>query len=409
MTPQSFPFSKNRYFPRKRMRSSDFIREQAYVEQKLAFLSRWDFGAGAALGLEVQRVDGDSLLVSPGFAVDGYGRWLIVDEPAVCRVRTLHGFDALHGEAALLWLAYHEEYADPMYVPGDQGEVREYAAAQERFSFYLTDMSPLPEAAGRSALFSDVVLFEDEDLRIRQVIPRILPGHGLVQIRLIIESFRAEPLDIGLRYDPELPGIQAAESGRPLGFDQSIRLQPGETTLTLTGKLDTTAQAVLLSLPEKGFLLEKRGLPLGAQCHFREEFPVVSGDPLAALEQRLLSQDPQELWSNAAEDIPLAGIRLLRCGDQIMLDSVFPLAQSRRAVLPCLKEQLSACGAFFPAPSPAERPAAGDMAPAAAISEPQRQMATGTVILNAGLHLQEGNILCSDEIAHELGPGAVFV
>ena len=67
MTPQSFPFSKNRYFPHKRMRSSDFIREQAYVEQKLAFLSRWDFGAGVALGLEVLRMDGDSLLVSPGF------------------------------------------------------------------------------------------------------------------------------------------------------------------------------------------------------------------------------------------------------------------------------------------------------------------------------------------------------
>ena len=56
MTPQSFPFSKNRYFPRKRMRSSDFIREQAYVERKLAFLSQWDFGAGVALGLDVQEI-----------------------------------------------------------------------------------------------------------------------------------------------------------------------------------------------------------------------------------------------------------------------------------------------------------------------------------------------------------------
>lgn len=96
MTPQSYPFSKNRYFPRKRMRSADFIREQEYVEHKLAFLSQWDFGAGVALGLDVQRMDGDSLLVSPGFAVDGYGRWLIVDEPAICRIRTLPGFDALH-------------------------------------------------------------------------------------------------------------------------------------------------------------------------------------------------------------------------------------------------------------------------------------------------------------------------
>lgn len=410
MTPQSYPFSKNRYFPRKRMRSVDFIREQAYVERKLAFLSQWDFGAGAALGLDVQRVDGDSLLVSPGFAVDGYGRWLIVDEPAICRLRTLHGFNALHGETALLWLTYHEEHTDPMFVPGDQGEVREYAAAQERFSFYLTDMRPLPVSAGSSILFSDTTLFEDDDLRIRQIIPRILPGHGSVQIRLTIESFCAEPLDIFLKYAPELPGIQAADSGLPLRFDQAIRLETGETTLTLTGRLDTTAQAVLLSLPEQGFLLEKRGLSLGAQCSFQDEFPVVTGDPLAALEQRLLALDPQELLSGAEEeDVPLAGIRLLRCGDQVILDSVFPLAKSRRAVLPCLKDRLSDCAAFFPAPPLAERHTENDAVSPAPAPESPRRMATGTVILNAGLHLQEGNILCSDEIVHELGPGTVFV
>lgn len=410
MTPQSYPFSKNRYFPRKRMRSADFIREQAYVERKLAFLSRWDLGAGAALGLEVQRIDGDSLLVSPGFAVDGYGRWLLVDEPAICRLRTLHGFDTLHGETALLWLAYHEEPIDPMFVPGDQGEVREYAAARERFSFYLTDMRPLPVSAGSSVLFSDTTLFEDGDLRIRQIIPQILPAHGMVRFHLTIESFCAEPLDIFLKYAPELPGIQAADSGHPLRFDQGIRLGTGETTLTLTGRLDTTAQAVLLSLPEQGFLLEKRGLSLGAHCGFQEEFPVVPGDPLAALERRLLAQDPWELWSGAGEeDVPLAGIRLLRCGDQVMLDRVFPLAKSRRAVLPCLKDRLSDCAAFFPAQPPDEQPVESGASLSRPTPESPRQMATGTVLLNAGLHLQEGNILCSDEIAHELGPGTVFI
>lgn len=409
MTPQFYPFSKNRYFPRKRMRSADFIREQAYVEQKLSLLSQWSFGAGAALGLDVQRIDGDSLLVSPGFAVDGYGRWLIVDEPAVCRIRTLQGFDALQGETALLWLAYREEGTDPMFVPGDQGETQEYAAVRERFSFYLTDMRPLPRAAGDPVLFSDVALFADGDLRIRQVIPKILPARGLVQIRLVIESFCAEPLDISLRYCPHLPGIQPAAGCQPLYLDQAVRLGTGETAFTLTGRLDTTAQAVLLSLPEQGFLLEKRGLQLRAQCGFQEEFTVAAGNPLAALEQRLLSQDPQELWNGSEEGIPLAGIRLLRCGDQMILDSVLPLAQGRRAALPCLKERLSDCGTFFPVPPPAEESAASGSAPPVPAAEVQRQMATGTVTLNAGLHLQEGNILCSDEIAHELGPGAVFV
>lgn len=412
MSPQLYPFSKNRYFPHKRMRTADFIREQECAEKKLAFLSRWDLGTGAALGLEVQRIDGDSLLVSPGFAVDGCGRWLIVDEPAVCRVRALQGFDALHGETALLWLAYREELTDPMFVPGERDEAQEYAVAQERFSFRLTDMRTLPGAAGDRALFSDVVLFEDADLRIRQVIPRVLPARGLVQLKLVIESFCTERLEIGLRYFPELPGWNPANSSQPLSLDQTLRLEKGETSLVLTGELDTTAQAVLLSLPEHGFMLEKRGVRLRAQNRFQEEFPVAAGDPLAALESRLLSQDPRELWDGGLEEgVPIAGIRLLRYGDQVLLDGIFPLSGNRRAVLPCLKERLEYCRTFFPAPPEAgarERAACGPP-PACAPPEDRRQMAAGVVTLSAGLHLQEGNILRSDEIAHELGPGTVFI
>jgi len=410
MMPPIYPFSKSRYFPYKRMRSADFIRDQEYIEHKLAFLSRWDFGTGVALGLEAQQIDGDSLLVSPGLAVDGFGRWLIVDEPAICRVRTLRGFDALHGETALLWLAYHEELTDPMFVPGERGETREYAAAQEKFSFYLTDMRALPGAAEDQILFSDVILFEDADLRVRQVIPRILPAQGMVRLRLVIECFCTEPLDIYLHYHPNLPGILSADDGQALQADQSLRLEKGETALVLTGMLDTTAQAVLLSLPESGFMLGKRGTQLRAQCDFREEFPIVSGDPLTALEARLLSQDPRDLWGGELEEgVPIAGIRLFRSGDQALLDGIFPLSKGRHAVLPYLKERLRECGEFFPASPPAEPPAENTPDPPAPPPENQRQMATGVVTLTAGLHLREGNILCSDEIDHELGPGTVFV
>lgn len=412
MTPQPYPFSKNRYFPHKRMRSADFIRDQQYIEHKLAFLSHWDFGTGVALGLEAQRIDGDSLLVSPGFAVDGCGRWLIVDEPAICRIRTLQGFDAIHGETALLWLTYYEELTDPMFVPSEGDEVREYAAARERFSFRLTDMRTPPEAIGDRLLFSETVLFEDTDLRIRQIVPKILPAHGSVQLRLVIERFCPGPLDIRLHYAPELPGWQPADNEEPLQLDQSVQLQEGETILILTGVLATTAQAILLSLPEHGFMLEKRGLQLRAQCRFQEKFPVATGNPLIALEERLLAQDPQELWDGDPEEgVPIAGIRLLRYGDQVLLDSIFPLSKSNRVALPCLKERLQYCASFFPAASQSAQSGkeSAVQRPGDPILRSSRRMATGVVTLNAGLHLQEGNILCSDEIAHELGPGTVFL
>lgn len=412
MTPHMTPFSKSRYFPGKRMRSADFIREQEYLEHKLAFLSHWDFGTGVALGLEAQYIDGDSLLVSPGFAVDGCGRWLMVDDPAICRIRTLQGFDALRGETALLWLAYHEELTDPIFVLGEQGETREYASAKEKYSFYLTDICPIPEPAGNQVLFSDAVLFEDADLRVCQVIPKVLPAHGLVRLRLVLERFCAAPLELFLRYFPELPGLKPAGNGQPLYFEQAIRLEQGETTLTLTGVLDTTAQAVLLSVPENGFVIEKRGAQFGAQSRFQEEFVVVSDDPLKVLENRLLSQDPRELWDDATEaGVPIAGVRLLRYGDQVLLDSVFPLSKGRRARLPCLEERLRCCKEFFPDEQELriQETAAEEMPAPGPAPDLRGRMATGTVTLNAGLHLQEGTILRSGEIEHELGPGTVFI
>lgn len=407
MAGQQYPFSKSRYFPHKRMRCADFIQDQEYLEGKLAFFSRLGFGKGTAFGLEVQRIDGDSLLVSPGFAVDGCGRWLIVDEPAICRLRAIPGLDTLGGETALLWLTYCEELTDAMFVPGQREEVREYGSARERFSFCLTDMRPLPRPFGDQALFSDVVLFEDGDLRVRQVIPRILPAGGTVQLRLVVESFCLEPLEIHLRYAPRLPGF-LMEDGQPLFLEQTLRLDRGATTLALTGRLSTTAQAVLLSLPEQGFLLEKRGVQLRAQCEVQEELPVTR-DPLPALRERLLAQGPQELWGDGWEEgVPIAGLHLLRYGDQVLLSGVFPLSEDRRAELPSLEARLERCRGFFPqTPAPVQPPPQAPEAPAS--SDGQRLMSTGVVTLNTGLHLQEGNILCSDEIAHELGPGTVFV
>lgn len=412
MTSQPYPFSKSRYFPHKRLRSADFIRDQGFVEGKLNFLSRWTFGEGAAVGLGVQRIDADSLLVSPGFAIDACGRYLIVDEPTICRIRTLQGFESLHRDTATLWLAYQEEMTDEMFVPGDREDVQEYAAVRERFGFYLTDGKPPAAAAVDQTLFSDVALFEDDDLRIRQVIPRALPAKGLVQLRLVIERFSPDALEVELHYAPQLPGSVSAETGQLPGLDLRLSLREWETVLPLTISFATTAQAVLLTLPEGGFLLDKRGVQLRAQCVFQEEFPVIAGDPMQALEGSLLAHSTQELWGGGGEPgVPIAGLHLIRYGDKSLLDCILPAPQGRQAALPYLRERLRRCSGFFPAP-PETRPEIKEKAPPPPDSPPPQapvQMTTGAAVLNAGLHLKEGKILCSEEISHGLGPGTVFV
>ena len=173
MPEQLYPFSKNRYFKKKRIRAVDFERDQAFADNKLAFLNHWVFGSGTAFGLGVQRIDSDSLLVEPGMAIDAQGRFLIVDEPTICRIRALDGFDAVRGETALLWLSYREELLDPMFVADDEGQSTQYAVAKERFAFSLSEEEALPQSAAERVLLSEFILFEDEEVRITQSIPRI--------------------------------------------------------------------------------------------------------------------------------------------------------------------------------------------------------------------------------------------
>ena len=229
---QLYPFAKNRYFKKKRMRAVDFERDQAFADHKLSFLSHWVFGTGVAFGLGVQRIDSDSLLVEPGLAIDAQGRFLIVDEPTICRVRALPGFEALQSENALLWLSYKEELLDPMFVADDEGQNTQYAVAKERFELSLSEEGLLPMPAADEALLSETVLFEDEEIRVSQSIPRVLSATHPFHLRLYIQCFSLEPLDLELTYAPDIPGFTGGERqrasvpGAPAGTKGRDRAQP---------------------------------------------------------------------------------------------------------------------------------------------------------------------------------------
>lgn len=409
-----FPLEKNRYFPYKRMRASDFSRELQYIDHKFQLLNHWVFGTGPAFGLEVQRLDGESLLVSPGIAVDELGRYLIVDEPAVCRLRTLPGFDVLTGESALLWLSYQEEKKDPVFVAGGQGERQEYAVSAERCAFSLSDWQALPVDTVKQALYFSTVLYEDETVRVRQVIPRILSSQRPVNLRLILENLSLETVEVQIRYAPELSGFHTELDGREIRLERQMELPSGCTTVEALLIPSTTAQSVSYSLTAGGFCLWIHGRKREGQSSFYQELQVVPGDPLPALAARLEALSPQDLWEGEeGTGVPIAGIRFFKYEDGFLLDDVIPLRTQQRAQFPAIQRCLEACGAFFAkaqSPSAVPQPlpdAGGQLDPS--LPDVPRHMTTGVVTLNAGLHLKEGKILYSDEIVHNLGPGTVYV
>jgi len=412
MDERPYPFLKNRYFHKKRMRAVDFRRDQAFADNKLAFLSHWLFGTGAALGMGVQRVDSDSLLVEPGFAVDPRGRLVVVDEPALRRLRALEGFRELTGETATLWLRYAEEELEPMFVPGDSGETQEFAVARERFDFFLTGGAPLPVSEAERILYARSLLYEDDELRVTQCIPRVLSGKRPTVLRLDVECFSPEPVEAEIAYTPRLPGFTGPDGKDPPELWQRLRLEKGEISLTVPVHPVSPGQTVSVSLGEGDFLLEKRGQKKSARGAFREEFPVTAGDPAEELAALLAACSPRELWDTEGRGVPLAVLRLIRNGDRALLDDVIPLGPGRRPAAPWLREELRrASRCCWPEerrsgaePAPARREEAGPPP-----APERRRTATGTVVLQAGLHMGEGNILTSDEIGHGLGPGTVCV
>lgn len=409
MAEQLYPFTKNRYFKRKRMRTVDFQREQAYVEHKLSFMNHCNLGSGIAVGLGVQRLDAQSLLVEPGVAVDNQGRFLIVDEPAICRLRTLSGFSEMKGETALLLLSYAEEKFDSMFLADETGELQDYAAVRERYSLSLSNPETLPQSGAHKILFSDTVLFEDSELRVRQVIPRVLTATGITQIRLILENTAADTLEVGLHYAPNLPGFTLADTGGTVKLTQRVHLRVGINILCLSIATTAKAQAISASLAEENFTLEKRGITCHAKNAYREEFSIVSGNPLYELERRLTALSPQELWCNVEDGIPLATIRFVHYENECLLHSIIPNDEDRHVALPYLTELLRQCSTYFGQRTAQEPPPKTPETPAQEPASKRSRMTTGTVTLTTGLHMGAGKILYSEEIAHNLGPGTVFV
>lgn len=414
MPPQKYPFSKNLYFPQKRMRAEDFIRDQEFADGKLAFLSRWLFGEGAAAGLGVQQAD-QEILVRPGFAVDPWGRYVIVDEMVRCRLGNLDGLDRLSGENAVLWLRYEEESQSPMLVSVSGSDQQKNTVARERFRFFLRDASKLPVPAAERVLFSNFVLFEDDDLRLTQSIPCCLPASGGVEVRFIAECYRPQGVTVSLAYRPQFPGFTGKGGGAPELCCRQLSLPPGETVLTLPLLSQGAAQTAHVSVEGDAFTLGKGGRQYGPAASFRETFPVFPGNLEQALERTLAEKDLSELWEGGGEGVPLAYVRLLRLEDRYMLDEVAPLGQRYRARVPWLAQWVRrASRAWIPAsqPPPQTEPKTEprqEPRPAPAPPPAVQRMTTGVVFLDTALNMEQGRVIVSDEIAHGLGPGPVFV
>ncbi len=148
-------FVRNRYFYGKLLDVLHFELEQNYFNSKRWLLNRVVTGYGVICGLNVQAgPNASSVLVSPGVAIDKWGRELIV--PETCQV-TLPAFTPppnptdpncpCDAEYVHVCLCYHECESDPSPALGgdcDQNAMCSPGAIRERYKL-VTRPGKLPD------------------------------------------------------------------------------------------------------------------------------------------------------------------------------------------------------------------------------------------------------------------------
>ncbi len=113
MTLPDTPLRRVNFFAGRLLSADDLGAEQQYARERAWLHNRMLHGAGVVSGLEVT-VEGDDLVVSPGMAIDGFGREIVLTEP-----RRIDGSGVVadsHGRVHVA-VSWNEEPADDVIGP----------------------------------------------------------------------------------------------------------------------------------------------------------------------------------------------------------------------------------------------------------------------------------------------------
>ena len=131
------PLTRNRYFAGYLLTAEDLENEQSYFVEKNRQHNRFLHGVGVVCGLEI-KADPErngSVIVSPGLAIDGIGREVLVPESQIISL------DGYSGDVYLT-VGYKESLIGPSPVLG-QAQGMEYRKVRESFKFEA--LMALPE------------------------------------------------------------------------------------------------------------------------------------------------------------------------------------------------------------------------------------------------------------------------
>lgn len=216
--PKQIPFIKNHYYPGKLLHASDFVREQEYGNEKLAFANRKFHGSGIVDGLEVRMEPSGEWYVTAGSAVDAAGRFLVLAQDTKIDFGRLDGVPPQEGGLFVLGARYAEQVLERerSIFEGEETEQAARVAEGVLFGAYppCAWRNRKTEAGGyREVLTTERVLYEDGEVRLLLRLPKLVPADSMFRVRLRAEALSGRPASIAWRGTAKLTGAFFAGSG----------------------------------------------------------------------------------------------------------------------------------------------------------------------------------------------------
>jgi hypothetical protein len=175
------PFIRNQYYSGKSLTASGLAAEQRYFNDKRRLANLAYAGAGVVFGLTVTKLDGRSVIIDSGLAIDALGREIVLGGQTVVQLSDLDGFDDDDGAQPVVYLCieYAEEELSPVHAMADPSTAQDrYDLKRESSRLFLRYGEPddevfmrasLEDAATAAALSSEALerAYREEGLDVR--------------------------------------------------------------------------------------------------------------------------------------------------------------------------------------------------------------------------------------------------
>ncbi len=332
-----FPFQRNRYFYGKLLSVDDFELEQRYMNDKRRLVNRFLFGPGIVTGLYVVDVDEQTVSVEAGFALDTWGREVIVDKPVLKKLSLIDGYDHCvesNADVVYLCMEYDEEDTEPVHnisgtlVAGEKEGETSCARVREGYRLFLTDVEP--DEQEKSSLSAEgfyrlsTRVWQDDEVKITQSVRRFMRTGTQAELCVHIENRGRSTIEVS--YDVVLNGLSTAEgkSRLTVSFDEKTVERTGEYELRFPIKVTGVAgDKAELTVDPESVAYRISGAASDADFEGVMEAQLVDISEVDALEQAYYRMPMEKVAVQGYQSpIYLAKITLVSGMDTYVIESV---------------------------------------------------------------------------------------